>query len=376
MVNPRTSPLPVTHGGRRTAAWLTVLVAGLTMFGLVMVLSASSVTSTYKADSPFVQFEEQLMWAGIGAVVFLIARSVDYRWLQRVAVPGAFLSGLLLVLTLIPGIGIRINGSRRWMGIGPVVIQPAELAKIAMIIFVADLLTRRARYMERAELTVRPVLVVLGVYCGLILLQPKLGTTIVLGVVAFTMLFIGGARLTSLVSWSLALGLAGAYFAYSAPYRRRRIFAYLDPFADPLGDGLQTIQSQVGIASGGFLGVGLGAGRTKWGFLPYADSDFIFALVAEEVGLIGGTAVILAFLLLGYFGARVALKAPDRFGMLLAVGITTWLILQAFMNIGMAMGLMPITGEPLPFVSAGGSGLVAALGASGLLVNVARRARL
>lgn len=346
------------------------------MFGLVMVLSASSVASTYDYDSPFSEFEKQLVWAGVGAVVFLIARSVDYRWLQRIAIPLAVLAGLLLVATLVPGIGLKINGSRRWIAAGPIVIQPAELAKVAMVVFVADLLTRRARYMDRASLTVRPVLVVLGTYCALILAQPKLGTTIVLGAIAFSMLFIGGAKIANLASWSLALIVAGAYFALSAPYRRRRIFAFLDPFADPLGDGLQTIQSQVGIASGGLLGVGLGAGRTKWGFLPYAETDFIFALIAEEVGLVGGSAVILAFLLLGYFGARVALKAPDRFGMLLAVGVTTWLLLQAFMNIGMAMGLMPITGEPLPFVSAGGSGLVSALGASGLLVNVARRSRL
>ncbi len=353
-----------------------MLVSGLTMFGLVMVLSASSVASTYETDSPFMQFEKQLMWAGIGALVFLVARAVDYRWLQRLAIPAVVLAGILLVATLIPGIGLKINGSRRWIGSGPFVIQPAEFAKVALILFIADLLTRRARYMHRSDLTVRPVLIVLGAFSGLILLQPKLGTTIVLAVVAFSMLYIAGARVTSLASWSLALMLAGAYFAYSAPYRRRRMLAFMDPFADPLGDGLQTIQSQVGIASGGLLGVGLGAGRTKWGFLPYADSDFIFALVAEEIGLVGGAGLILAFLLFGYLGARVAIKAPDRFGMLLAVGVTTWILLQAFLNMGMAMGLMPVTGEPLPFVSAGGSSLVSALGASGLLVNVARRARL
>jgi cell division protein FtsW len=316
------------------------------------------------------------MWAGIGLVIFVLARSFDYRWLQRLSIPITVGAGLLLVATLVPGIGLKINGSRRWLGIGSFAIQPAEFAKLAMVVFVADLLARRSRYMARADLTVRPVLVVLAAYSGLILLQPKLGTTIVLACIAFVMLYVGGARLGHLAGWGLLLVAAGGYFAYSAPYRRRRIFAFLDPFADPLNDGLQIIQSQVGIASGGLLGVGLGAGRTKWGFLPYAESDFIFALVAEEIGLLGGAGLIVAFLLLGYLGGRVAIKAPDRFGMLLAVGITTWLLLQAFLNMGMAMGLLPVTGEPLPFVSAGGSSLVSALGAAGLLTNIAKRSRL
>ncbi len=348
----------------------------LTLFGLVMVLSASSVTSLYRFDaSPYYQFKRQLQWAGIGAVAFVAASKMDYRWLRRVATPLLVLSIVLMVAVLIPGIGTARNGSSRWLGVGSFVIQPSELTKLAVVIFIADLLTRRHKRMDRADLTIRPVMVVLGVVSLLLLLQPKLGTPIILGVVGLMVLFVAGGRLDHLVGWATVSGLLATFFAFSSPYRRLRITAFLNPWEDPTGFGLQTIQSQVGIASGGLFGVGLGAGRAKWGFLPYAHSDFIFAIVAEEVGLVGSAALIMAFLLLGYLGLRTAMKAPDRFGMLLAVGITCWLLVQAFLNIGMAIGQLPITGEPLPFVSAGGSSLVAALGGAGLLTSVARRTK-
>ena len=216
----------------------------------------------------------------------------------------------------------------------------------------------------------------LGIFSVLLLLQPKLGTPIVLAAIAMIMLFIAGAKAGSLATWTAVGVCLSGFFAMSEGYRRARIFAFLDPWQYPTTIGLQTIQSQVGIASGGLLGVGLGASRAKWGFLPEAQSDFIFAIVAEEVGLVGAAALIGGFVLLGVFGVKTALHAPDRFGMLLATGLTTWLILQAFLNIGMTLGRLPITGEPLPFVSAGGSSLIMSLFAAGLLANVARRAQL
>jgi cell division protein FtsW len=353
-----------------------LVTIALTLFGLVMVLSASSVTSVHQFEaSPFYQFQRQAAWAAIGGFAYFVARRIDYRMLQRFA--PAFLGGavLLLVAVLIPGVGRNINGSSRWLGVGPLVIQPSEIAKLVMIVFIADVLTRRAKKMDRPELTVRPVVTVVGLLSVLMILQPKLGTPLILAAVAMLMLFLAGARISSLASWAAVGVLGAALMAYAVPYRRARLLAFIDPWADPYGIGLQTIQSQVGIASGGLFGVGLGAGRTKWGFLPYAHSDFIFAIVAEEVGLIGAATLITAFLLLGYLGVRTALNAPDRFGMLLAAGITGWLLIQAFLNIGMAMGLLPITGEPLPFVSAGGSSLVMTLGAVGLLANIARQTR-
>jgi cell division protein FtsW len=355
---------------------LGLVFLGLTVFGLVMVLSASSVTSVHEFDaSPFYQFQRQAMWAVLGGIAFFISSRFDYRRLQQIARPLLGVTFLLLIAVLIPGVGRNINGSSRWLGIGPIVIQPSEIAKLALVIFAADLLSRRAGKMDRADLTVRPVITVVIALSGLMLLQPKLGTPVILASTALMMLFIAGSRIGSLIGWTLTGVTATTFFAFNAPYRRARLLAFVDPWADPLGTGLQTIQSQVGIASGGWLGVGLGASRTKWGFLPYAHSDFIFAVIAEEVGFVGAGALIVAFLLVGYFGIRTALESPDRFGMLLAAGITGWLLIQAFLNIGMAMGLLPITGEPLPLVSAGGSSLVMTLAAAGLLTNIARRAQ-
>lgn len=351
------------------------LVLGLTLFGLVMVLSATSVAGVYLEQSLLFQFSRQALWAVVGAVAFLALSRIDYRRLQRLAPLSVFVSTGFLIAVLIPGVGSNINGSSRWLTIGPLTIQPAEFAKIALVLFTADLLTRRGKKMDRTDLTIRPVLVVLGVFSLLLLLQPKLGTVIVLTAVALTMLFIAGARLDHLALITVLGIIAAGILAYSADYRRARILAFLDPWADPAGFGLQTIQSQVGIASGGLFGVGLGGARSKWGFLPHAHSDFIFAIVAEEIGLIGGIGLIMAFCLFGYLGIRVAINAPDRFGMLLAAGLTSWILFQAFLNIGMAIGLLPITGEPLPFVSAGGSSLVSSLAAAGLLSSIGRKAK-
>ncbi len=365
----------VTLAGQRNAGILTVAFLSLTLFGLVMVLSASQVTSLYDSESPYSLFQRQVMWAAIGGVAFVVASRIDYRWIQRLAVPFLILTVILLIAVLIPGVGRRINGSSRWLGIGPFVIQPGEFAKLAMVIFTADLLSRRSKQMHRPDITIKPVMLIVGGMSALLLLQPKLGTTIVIAAVGILMLFVAGARLPHLFAWSAAGAIVATAAAFGSDYRRARLLSFIDPWADPLGNGLQTIQSQIGIASGGWFGVGLGAGRAKWGFLPYAHSDFIFAIVAEEVGLLGAGALVLAFVLVGYLGVRAALNAPDRFGMLMAAGLTSWLLVQAFMNIAMSIGLMPITGEPLPFVSAGGSSLVTTLAAAGVLTNIAKRSR-
>jgi len=369
------SSAPATDIGERNAAYLTLTVIGLTLFGLVMVLSASSVPSVHEFEaSPFYQFKRQLMWAGLGAVVFVLASRFDYRLLQRMAKPLLLITIGLLVALLIPGVGINAGGSTRWLGVGPVVIQPSEVAKLVFIVFVADLLTRRGRRMDRAELTIRPVMLVLALLSGLMLLQPKLGTPIIMSAVTILLLFVAGGRMKNLLLWVMGAVVMASFLAYKAPYRRARLLSFWDPWDSPQGIGLQSIQSQVGIASGGLFGVGLGASRAKWGFLPFAQTDFIFAIVAEEVGLLGASALIGAFLLIGWFGFKAAMMAPDRFGSLLAAGITSWLLVQAFMNIGMVLGVLPITGEALPFVSAGGSSLVTMLAAAGLLTNVSRRA--
>ncbi len=366
--------MAVTEAGERMGGMLTITVLALTLFGLVMVLSASSVTSLYDNESPYSMFQRQIMWASIGGVAFFLASRVDYRWFRPLTVPFLLITIALLVAVLTP-LGIRLNGSARWIGYGPAVVQPGEFAKLAAVLFSAELLSRRGKQMHRSDLTIRPVMFVVMLLSGLLLLQPKLGTPLVIAATALLVLFVAGGRLPHLALWTGGGVAAATFFAFSSGYRKERILSFLDPWADPLGSGLQTIQSQVGIASGGYLGVGLGAGRAKWGFLPYAHSDFIFAIIAEEIGLLGAGALIFGFLLLGYLGVRTAMKAPDRFGMLLAAGITSWLLVQAFLNIGMSIGMLPITGEPLPFVSAGGSSLVTTLAAAGILTNVARRAK-
>ncbi len=369
-------PLKTTAHGERLAATLMILFLALTLFGLVMVLSASSVSSLYSDDgSPFDTFQRQAVWAGLGAVAFIACARIDYRWVQTITTPLLGTSIALLIAVLIPGMGTNLNGSSRWLDIGPIVIQPAEVAKLSLIVFCADLLTRRRKHILEWKLTMGPVMTVVALFSMLLLLQPKLGTPIVMATIAFLMLFIAGSKISSL-SVAAAIGLmAATFFTFSADYRYARITSFMDPWADPFGLGRQIIQSQVGIASGGLLGVGLGASRAKWGFLPYASSDFIFAVVAEEIGLLGAASLICAFLMIGYLGMRAAVDAPEPFGMLLAAGITCWLLVQAFLNIGMAMGQLPITGEPLPFVSAGGSSLVTTLAAAGLLTNVARRGK-
>ncbi len=364
-----------TLAGRRNAGILTAAFLSLTLFGLVMVLSASQVTSLYDSASPYSLFQRQAIWAAVGGVAFVVASRVDYRWLRPLAVPFLVLTVILLVAVLIPGVGRRINGSSRWLGVGPFVVQPGEFAKLAIVLFSADLLGRRSKQMHRPDITIKPVMLIVAGLSGLLLLQPKLGTTIVIAAVGVIMLFVAGARLPHLFAWTVSGAVAASIAAFGSEYRRARLLSFRDPWADPLGDGLQTIQSWIGIASGGWAGVGLGAGRAKWGFLPYAHSDFIFAIVAEELGLLGAGALVLTFALVGYLGVRAALNAPDRFGMLLAVGLTSWLLVQAFMNIAMSIGMMPITGEPLPFVSAGGSSLVTTLAAAGVLTNIAKRSK-
>ena len=372
----RRASLKVTEAGERYAAFLTATFVGLTLFGLVMVLSASSVSSIHQYDeSPFFQFKRQVVWAGIGAVAFVVASRIDYRLTRRFAGPLMLLSVFLLVLLLVPGVGIERNYSTRWLGVGSFVIQPSELAKLAMIVFIADLLARRERRMDRPELTVRPVMFIVYLCSALIILQPKLGTPVILGSVALIVLFVAGAKMKNLLLWATVSLGSVAVLALATGYQKDRIDGWLNPWESPQGIGLQAIQSQVGIASGGLFGVGLGASRAKWGFLPFAHTDFIFAIVAEEVGLIGASALIGAFVLIAWFGIKAAIAAPDRYGVLLAAGITSWLLVQAFLNIGMVLGVLPITGEALPFVSAGGSSLVTTLAAAGLLTSVARRAK-
>ncbi len=353
---------------------LAFLIAVFNLLGLVMVMSASSVIALDAFGSAWYFVVRQAAWASAGAVVLVIVAKVDYHRWRRFAGPLLLGSLALLALVLVPGVGVGANGANRWIGVGSLTVQPAEVVKLALLVWVADLLSRRAAYMHNTRATLRPVIVALSVAAGLVMLQPNLGTTIVLAAIALTLCFVAGAPLAPLAGWSAAGVGAATVLALSAPYRRARVLTFLDPWADPRDKGYQTIQSLVGLASGGVAGKGLGAGTAKWGFLPEAHADFIFAVIGEELGLVGAVAVVGLFVLLGIIGVRIALHAPDRFGFLLAVGVTTWFCVQAFVNIGAVIGILPITGVPLPFVSAGGSSLVFGMAGAGLLLSVARQA--
>ena len=349
-------------------------VSALVVVGLVMVLSASSVQALRDFGSSWVVFQRQAMWVFIGAVALLVAVRVDYRRWQRPAVPFVLVALGLLLVVLVPGLGVSVRGSSRWIGSGQLRVQPSEFAKLAMLLFVADVLARRgAKGSVRTAL--KPILVVFGFAAVLVMAQPDMGTTLVLGCIVLSLLFVGGIELRTLgglvgvaAGGALVLGLVEGY-------RRARLFSFLNPWKDAGNTGYQIVQSLVGLASGHWTGLGLGASRAKWGFLPNAYTDFIFAIIGEELGLIGTLLVIGLFVAFAVLGVRTALKAPDRFGALLASGITAWVVGQALINIGAVIGVLPVTGVPLPFVSFGGSSLVITMGAAGILLNIARQTR-
>jgi cell division protein FtsW len=354
---------------------LFVIVMVLSLLGVVMVLSASAATALDATGSSWYTFERHIMWLSMGLVAMLITLRIDYHRWRQFATPLLIATIALLIVVLIPGVGLTRNGSTRWLGYGSLTIQPAEFAKLALVLFVADLLARPRRATDDLRGAVNPVLFLTGVVALLVMRQPNLGTTIVVVFVALGMLFAAGAPLRNLMAVT-GIAVAGASaLAFVAPYRRERMLGFLDPWARRDSEGLQTVQSLASIADGRITGVGLGASRGKWGYLPFAHTDFIFSIIGEELGLIGAATVVSLFAALAFVGFAVALNAPDRFGMLLALGVTIWLVGQAFINIGVALGLLPVTGLPLPFLSFGGSSLVVTLAACGMLMSVARHTR-
>ncbi|WP_421119813.1 putative lipid II flippase FtsW [Aquihabitans daechungensis] len=351
---------------------LAAIVVVLNMFGLVMVMSASSVPAVRAGSVPWSLFERQALWTvlGTGALFATLMVSVDF-W-RRFTRPLMGIAIALLVLVLVPGVGVSVNGATRWLGVGPLQIQPSEFAKFALLLFVADLLDRRSDKISDWRWCLAPVVAYLGLVAALIMLQPNLGTTIIIAFMVLTMLLVAGVPLLGLGLTALAGTAVAAMFVAFTPFRRTRFLRFLNPWADPSNSGLQNVQSLVGFANGGVLGRGLGRSTAKWGFLPFAHTDFIFAVIGEEFGLVGALSVVLLFFGIACTGAWIAARAKDRFSMLVAAGITAWISVQAFMNIGAVIGIMPITGVPLPFVSFGGSSLMINLAAVGMLLNIAR----
>ena len=353
---------------------LLATVAVLNLIGLIMVLSASSVASLTNYGSAWYFFQRQVVWTLLGAAAFLVAARIDYHAWRRFVLPLLVVSFVLLVLVLVPGIGVYVSGSRRWIGSGSLRFQPTELAKLAVLLFSADVLTRRAAEVHDWRRVLRPVLLVFGIGAVLVLREPDLDSTVVLALIVGTVLVVGGVRARHLALIGGTGVTLAALLAVSEPYRRARVLSYFHPWSDAGNTGYQLSQSLIALGSGGWTGVGLGAGRAKWLFLPNAHTDFIFAIIGEEVGLVGCLLVIGLFVAFGVLGTRIALRAPDRFGMLLAAGVTVWVVGQAIINIGGVVGLLPVSGIPLPFVSFGGSALVFTMIGAGLLASVARRA--
>lgn len=351
---------------------LIAVVVALNVIGLVMVLSASSVHALRESGNSWSIFAKQVMWVMLGTAALIVMARFDHRHLRRLAPLLVAIAGALLLVVLIPGIGISVNGSTRWLGSGPFRVQPSEFAKLAVIVFSAELLARRANHMHDFKQTLMPVIYVVGALAALVMLQPDMGTTLVIGGIVIGILFAAGVPAGAMFKLTLIGGALAFVAGMIEPYRRARLTAFLDPFADAGNTGYQVVQSLVGLGSGGLGGIGLGESRAKWGFLPNAHTDFIYTIIGEELGMIGALVVLSMFAAFVVLGIRTAMRAPDRFGMLLAVGVTGWVTVQAVINIGASVGILPVTGVPLPFISFGGSSLVVTMAATGILLNVAR----
>jgi cell division protein FtsW len=348
---------------------LVLVTLGLVAFGLVMVYSASSARGLLAADDPAYYLKRQALYALVGIALLVLLARLDFRPLRKLGGPLLITSVILLVAVLL--VGTTVNGARRWLPLGVVGFQPSELAKLALAVWLAAFLARRTAPRTLGEL-IRPVGLVVGLLVALLLAEPDLGTAIALVVMVAAMLIVAGTPLTVLAGAG-TIGLTVVALAiWLEPYRRARILSFLDPWSDPQGAGFQTVQAMIALGSGGIFGVGLGESVQKIYYLPEASTDMIFAIVGEELGLIGAAALIAAFVGFGYAGFNVALKCRDPFGTRLAAGLTALVCGQAAVNLCAVMGIAPLTGIPLPFVSYGGSSLIVALASVGILLNIAQ----
>jgi len=362
--------LASTRLWRRGDRALVLAVGALTAFGLVMVFSASEVQGWLWFHNAAYYFERQLLWLALGVVLLWAGAHIDYHRLRPLAGPLAGATVVLMVIVLLPHFGVEVNGARRWLRLGPMQMQPAELAKVASIIFMALWLERHRERIGSLEDGVVPFLALLAFVTLLVILERDLGTTLIVAGILLSQFLVAGGRKRHVLLLLLIVGLCLYVFIRMEPYRLHRILAFVDPWSDPLNTGFQAIQSVVALGSGGVTGLGLGHSIQKYQWLPFAHTDFIFAIVGEETGLLGTTAVLALFGLFTYRGYRVALKAPDAFGSLLACGVTSWIAFQALINIAAVTVTLPTTGIPLPFISYGGSSLAITLLAVGILMNV------
>jgi cell division protein FtsW len=352
---------------------IVLAILGLVALGLLVVYSSSAMRDylTESGDT-FATLGPQLQWAAIGLVGMLVMMRLDFRWLRLVSLPLLLVAGVLLVLIQVPAFQVTVGGSAQWLKLpGLPAVQPGELAKLALVVYLAHWMARRGTAVRGLRSGLVPFVVIVAPFVVLIFKSPDIGATGVVGVTAVVMFFLAGANPLYLV------GLAGAAAVVAVPmlsgYQLARLQSFANPFADAMGDGYHAVQGLLALGLGGLLGAGLGERAEAGGIvLPNAHNDYIFAVIGQEFGFVGGAVVIGLFCLLAWRGLRVAMTAPDTFGGLLAAGITAWLCLQAFINIGVVVTLLPVTGITLPFVSAGGSSLIVSLVAAGILLSVSR----
>ena len=346
--------------------WLIIgLTLGLTIFGIVMVGNASVLKAYQDFGDKFHYLRLQIYWSLLGIGAFFFTSFLNYNFWKKIAVPAIIFSLITLVLVLIPGLGTSALGARRWLGLGFLSFQPAELAKLSFIFYLSSFFSKKKN--------IWPFLAILGLLAGLIMFQPDLGTTVVLAATGLAIYFVSGAPILAIGSIALFGILSGVGLILTSPYRKERLLTFFDPSRDPLGASYHIRQVLIAIGSGGLLGVGLGQSRQKYEYLPEVTTDSIFAIIAEEIGFVGGMIILALFLLLIWRGFRIAKEAPDDFGKLLAVGITSWIGFQALINLCSMVALVPLTGIPLPFISYGGSSLVLSLAAMGILVNISKQ---
>lgn len=364
-------------GWRRPDFALLAAIGILLVIGLDMVYSASYVIAhnnpAYGSDVYFLV--RQLAWALVGVILLLIFQAIDYHLWRKLSVPLLALAVLLLIAVVGSHFGHAAYGAQRWLRLGPLpAVEPSEFGKFVLVLYYADWLSRRRETIADFGTVTLPFGVTITAVCALVLLQPDLGSAFVIAATAVCMFFVAGADLRHLAVGLVAGAFALGVLIIGASYRFRRVTAFLDPSQDPLGSGWNTLQAEIALGSGGILGLGLGASRQKFYYLPNAQTDAIFAVIGEELGLVGTVAILALFGFVALRGFRIALHAPDTYGALIATGVTAWLVVQALINIGVVTATLPFTGIPLPFVSFGGSSLIVSLMAVGVLLNISRQA--
>jgi cell division protein FtsW len=341
---------------------------------VVMVYSASAVVAMERNNDPYLFLVKQGTFALLGLCLMPIMMRLDYRTYRQPVVIWTAVVGVIVALAAVLVIGAEVKGATRWLGIGPLGGQPSEVAKIAVIIFMAALLERRMDRVDEVQYALLPIALVLGTIVALILVEPDLGTAVSVVMIAAVMLFAAGLSYRYVLGALLAIPPAFYILVMTQEYRRKRVLAFLDPWSDPLGDSWQMVQSMIAVGTGGIFGRGLMGGVQKLFYLPEPHNDFIYSVIAEEAGLIGASIVLACFCVIAWRGLRTSLRAPDRFGAFLALGLTTMIAFQAFFNISVVLGLLPTKGIPLPFVSYGGTSLLINLVGMGILLNVSQHA--